>query len=200
MDTTFIPASFSRSASSGRAGLTAIPWSVTRMSTLEPGVTQVSTLSTSVGMRPRTSGATMMESAAATAVSQCPPDAPRSTPSEPVSTFTLKLVSTSNALSTTTSRRSTDAPFEPQLAYWFALISMWFGLRAKDSAALRSKLCTSSSLRIRPFSCRSTMVAVMPPSAKSARISRLRILSSRKRVTAKEAPPVPVCSEKPSLK
>ena len=27
-----------------------------------------------------------------------------------------------------------------------------------------------------------------------------RILSSRKRVTASEAPPVPVCSEKPSLK
>ena len=30
-----------------------------------------------------------------------------------------------------------------------------------------------SSLRIRPFSCRSTIVAVIPPRAKSARISRL---------------------------
>ncbi len=28
---------------------------------------------------------------------------------------------------------------------------------------------------------------------------RLRILSSRKRVTASDAPPVPVCREKPSL-
>ncbi|EHC39911.1 Nitrogen regulation protein NR2 [Salmonella enterica subsp. enterica serovar Adelaide str. A4-669] len=69
-----------------------------------------------------------------------PPDAPRRTPSEPVSTLTLKWVSTSSALSTTTSRRSTEAPLEPQLAYWLALISIWFGLRAKDCAALRSKL------------------------------------------------------------
>ena len=85
---------------------------------------QVSTLSTSVGIRPRTSGATMMESAEAIAVSQWPPEAPRSTPSEPVSTLTLNWVSISSALSTTTSRRSTDAPFDPQLAYWLALISM----------------------------------------------------------------------------
>ncbi|MNC51082.1 hypothetical protein D3C75_1003590 [compost metagenome] len=165
IETTFIPASLRVSASSGRAGLTAIPWSVTRISTLEPGVTQVVTSSTSVGMRPRTSGATIIDSAAATAVSQWPPEAPRSTPSEPVSTLTLKRVSTSSALSTTTSSRSTDAPFEPQLAYWLALISMWFGLCASDSAAMRSKLCTSSNFLINPFSCRSTIVEVMPPSA-----------------------------------
>lgn len=40
------------------------------ISTLEPGVMQVSTLSTVVGIRPRTSGATMMERADAIAVSQ----------------------------------------------------------------------------------------------------------------------------------
>ncbi|MOA35497.1 hypothetical protein D3C78_1569500 [compost metagenome] len=84
---------------------------------LEPGVTQVVTCSTSVGIRPRTSGATMIASRAAAAVSQWPPEAPRSRPSEPVSTLTLKPVSISNALSTTTSSLSTEAPFELKLAY-----------------------------------------------------------------------------------
>ncbi len=51
-----------------------------------------------------------------------------------------------------------------------------------------------------PFSCRSTMVEVMPPRANATRMPRARILSSRNRVTASEAPPVPVCSEKPSVK
>ncbi|WP_404854450.1 citrate lyase subunit alpha, partial [Escherichia coli] len=38
METTLMPASCRRSASSGRAGLTAIPWSVTRISTLVDNV------------------------------------------------------------------------------------------------------------------------------------------------------------------
>ena len=200
MRTVSMPASCRRSASLGRFGFTAMPWSVTKISMCSPGVTVVSTSFTTVGMRPRTKGATIMASRAWAAVSLWPPDAPRMMPSEPVITFTLNLVSISSALNTTTSSRSTEAPLEPKLAYWLALTSMWLGLRASEAAAALSKLCTSINLSIKPFSCKSTMLAVMPPSANEARIFWRRILSSKKRATASEAPPEPVCSEKPWLK
>jgi hypothetical protein len=68
-------------------------------------------------MRPRTSGAVIMVRSAPAAVSLWPPDAPRSTPLEPVITLTLNPVSISSALSITTFRRSQETPFEPGLAY-----------------------------------------------------------------------------------
>ena len=83
---------------------TAMPYSVTTTSTVEPGVMRVVTSSTTQGMRPRISGQTMIERAESAAVSGCPPTAPLMTPSLPTSTLTLKFTSTSRAERITMSR------------------------------------------------------------------------------------------------
>ena len=102
--TIFSPAAFRRSAISGRAGLTAMPYSVTTTSTVRPGVMSVVTSFTTHGILPRSNGQTMIESAESSAVSGCPPIAPRMMPSLPTSTLTLKLTSTSRAERITMSR------------------------------------------------------------------------------------------------
>ena len=83
----------------------------------------MTTCSHTVAILPRIRGVTMMQHLLPAAVSGWPPGAPRSTPSEPVSTFTLKPVSISSAASTTKSRLLTKAPLLAGLAYWEALIS-----------------------------------------------------------------------------
>ena len=69
METSLRPAALRRSAISGRAGFTAMPYSVTTTSTDLPGVMRVVTLGTTQGMRPRSSGHTMMLRALSAAVS-----------------------------------------------------------------------------------------------------------------------------------
>src|SRR5271165_5857991 len=198
--TTGSPASSSLLASSGRLGLTAIPWSVTSTPIDSPGVITVVTLLTTVGRRPRTSGATTIARFAAAATSQWPPDAPRNTPSDPVMTLTLKSRSISSAARITTSMRSTYAPFDVGFAYSLAEISMCALPRRSDSAASLSNDCTSINVLIRSLACRSAMPPVMPPRAKLAVMPFSAIFSPRKRVAAIDDAPDPVCIEKPSPK
>ena len=200
ISTTLRPASFSLSAISGRAGFTAMPYSVTTTSTLFPGVMRVVTLGTTQGMRPRRSGHTMMLRALSAAVSWWPPMAPRMMPSLPTSTFTLNWVSTSRALRITMSRAWVALPRCSPEAYSTADTSWCRGSLWMDSAATLSNDWTSMSFPIRPSSCSFTIWAVMPPRAKLALIPRA-IISSRMYFTAaSEAPPVPVWMLKPSLK
>ena len=70
------------------------------------GVTTVVQRSTTVGMRERISGATTMGRFEPAATSECPPEAPRMMPSEPVMTLTLKPRSISSAERMTMSTRS----------------------------------------------------------------------------------------------
>ena len=130
-----------------------MPRSVTITSTVSPGVVIVVTLFLIEGTPPRNEGQTTIESAAPAAASWCPPDAPRSTPSLPVSTLTLKSVSTSSAASTTQSRLLTTAPALKGFAYHDASISMWFGLESIDFVTTASKDCTSKTVRKSPLSC-----------------------------------------------
>ena len=95
----------------------AMPQSVTTTSIASPGVVTVSTRSTIVGIRLRISGATTMAHLAPAAVSGWPPGAPRTTPSEPVTTLTLKSTSTSSAPRITKSSLLTYAPLFIGFAY-----------------------------------------------------------------------------------
>ena len=200
MSTTLRPAAFRRSAISGRAGLTAMPYSVTTTSTPLPGVMRVVTFGTTQGMRPRRSGHTMMERALSSAVSGWPPMAPRMMPSEPTSTLTLKSTSTSRADRITMSRACTAEPTWSALAYSTAETSWWSWSLAMDSAATLSKDWTSMSRPIRPSSCSFTIWAVMPPRAKEAWMPFSIMLSRMYLTAAREAPPVPVWMLNPSLK
>ncbi len=81
-----------------------------------------------------------------------------------------------------------------------ALLSMWSGF---GPAGLRSMAV--KALHIQQFADQTFFVQLNHRCGNTAEGEvganiALRILSSRKRVTASEAPPVPVCMEKPSLK
>ena len=160
----------------------------------------VTTCSQTVAMRPRISGVTMMQHLLPAAVSGWPPGAPRSTPSEPVSTLTLKSVSTSRAARTTKSSLLTKAPLLAGLAYWEADISKWLGVWLMEFTASRSKSCTSMTLPTLPFFSSSTMGPQIPPMAQPILMPRSSMYFSRNRLAAREGPPTPVWKEKPSLK
>ena len=119
-------------------------------------------------------------------------------PSEPVVTLTLKARSTSEAPRIIVSSRSTTAPRLQGLAYMEADIAWCAGLRRNEATAARSKHCTSSSVRNRPASSRSTISPVMPPAAKLPRTPRAAIACFRNPATASDTPPAPVWNENPS--
>ena len=73
------------------------------------------------------------------AVSLCPPDPPIITPSDPVVTFTLKLVSISVAPKITISSLFTTEPLLLAFAYIDADIFIWLGFSLADLIAFRSK-------------------------------------------------------------
>ncbi len=138
------------------------------------------TLSTRVGIRPRTSGATMMERQRQSRYrsDHRKHHAVRRQTGQHVN---VELGVNFQRAQYHHSRRSTDAPFEPQLAYWLALIRCDWGY----GPAIVQRGCQSSVLQQfadQPFFVQINHRCGNTPRAKSARISRLRILSSRKRV------------------
>ncbi len=139
-------------------------------------------VTTSVGIRPRTSGATMMESAEQSRY-RSDHRKHHAVRRQSRSHVNVELGVNFQRTQYHHVERSTDAPFDPQLAYWLALISMDWGY----GPAIAQLGCQSSAHPA--FADQTFFVQINhrcgnTAEAKSARISRLRILSSRKRVTA----------------
>jgi hypothetical protein len=67
-------------------------------------------------------------------------------------------------------------------------------------AASRSKLCTSRMRSMRPSSCMAAIWPVMPPRAKRQWMFWSIIFWRRNRAVARDAPPEPICMEKPSYR
>ena len=67
----------------------------------------------------------------------------------------------------------------------------------REWAASRSKLCTSSTRSINPSSCMAVICPVMPPRANRQRMDLSSIICRMNRAVARDAPPDPICMEKP---
>ena len=120
-------------------------------------------------------------------------------PSEPVVTFTLKLVSISVAPRITISSLFTTEPLLLTLAYIEADIFIWLGFSLADLIAFRSKHCTSNNALNNPSLYISTTYPVIP-AAKLPTIflDFIKFLTSA--ATARDIPPAPVWKLIPSFK